>query len=174
MTLRYAGLLERTEITNVKLAIAEEQFILLTTPPRPIFDLTNLFFPRNHWKIANLKYFTATVVVFAIAIAFSANMSSMSSIFARLTRPFSSSTMRFGPEGTAGQKTMADYPEGSQKATVAAGCFWGVEHLYRHHFPKDALLDARVGYIGGDTESPSYRAVCTGRTGREFLLPMPG
>lgn len=75
--------------------------------------------------------------------------------------------MRFGPEGTAGQQV---FPEGSQKATVAAGCFWGVEHMYRHHFPKDAVLDARVGYIGGDTSNPSYRAVCSGRTGREYFL----
>lgn len=72
--------------------------------------------------------------------------------------------MSFAPEGTAGKPS---YPEGSQKATVAAGCFWGVEHLYRRHFASDALLDARVGYIGGDTSNPSYRAVCTGRTGRE-------
>jgi hypothetical protein len=89
----------------------------------------------------------------------------MNSLFARLSRPFTSSTMRFGPEGPGA----VSVPEGTEKATVAAGCFWGVEHMYRHHFPKDAVLDARVGYIGGDTKDPSYRAVCTGRTGREFL-----
>ena len=58
-------------------------------------------------------------------------------------------------------------PEGAQKATIAAGCFWGVEHMYRHDFKDKGLLDARVGYIGGDTKDPSYRAVCSGRTGRE-------
>jgi peptide-methionine (S)-S-oxide reductase len=89
----------------------------------------------------------------------------MNSLFARLSRPFTSSTMRFGPEGPGA----VSVPEGTEKATVAAGCFWGVEHMYRHHFPKDAVLDARVGYIGGDTKDPSYRAVCTGRTGREFF-----
>lgn len=73
--------------------------------------------------------------------------------------------MRFGPEGPGA----ISVPEGTEKATVAAGCFWGVEHMYRHHFPKDAVLDARVGYIGGNTQDPSYRAVCTGKTGREFL-----
>lgn len=91
-------------------------------------------------------------------------MTTLNSIFQRLARPFTTSTMSFAPEGTAGKPS---YPEGSQKATVAAGCFWGVEHLYRRHFASDALLDARVGYIGGDTSNPSYRAVCTGRTGRE-------
>jgi peptide-methionine (S)-S-oxide reductase len=59
-------------------------------------------------------------------------------------------------------------PDGAQKATIAAGCFWGVEHMYRRNFENKGLLDARVGYIGGNTDSPSYRAVCSGRTGRMF------
>ena len=58
-------------------------------------------------------------------------------------------------------------PEGAQKATIAAGCFWGIEHMYRKDFGGKGLLDARVGYIGGETQSPSYRAVCSGRTGRK-------
>lgn len=51
-------------------------------------------------------------------------------------------------------------------------CFWGVEHIYRKHFENKGLLDARVGYIGGDTNHPSYRLVCSGETGREsFAVP---
>lgn len=88
----------------------------------------------------------------------------MTSIFNRLTRPFTSSTMRFAPESNA-----QTIPEGAQKATIAAGCFWGVEHMYRKDFGKKGVYDARVGYIGGDSSNPSYRAVCTGRTGREYL-----
>ena len=61
-------------------------------------------------------------------------------------------------------------PEGAQTATIAAGCFWGVEHMYRRKFAKKGLLDARVGYIGGDTKNPSYRSVCSGRSGRESNL----
>lgn len=61
-------------------------------------------------------------------------------------------------------------PEGAQKATVAAGCFWGVEHIYRKHFDGKGLIDARVGYIGGDVKSPSYRSVCTGNTGHAEAL----
>jgi peptide-methionine (S)-S-oxide reductase len=86
---------------------------------------------------------------------------SMTSLFSRLTRPFTSSTMRFGPEGSAA------LPEGAQRATVAAGCFWGVEHMYRKQFANKGLIDAKVGYIGGDTKNPSYRSVCSGRTGRK-------
>ncbi len=88
----------------------------------------------------------------------------MTSLFQRLTRPFTSTTMRFTPEQSAQLSTV---PEGAQKATLAAGCFWGIEHMYRKDFGGKGLLDARVGYIGGDAKSPTYRAVCSGRTGRK-------
>lgn len=42
--------------------------------------------------------------------------------------------------------------------------------MYRQHFGSKGLLDARVGYIGGDTNSPSYRSVCSGRTGHAEAL----
>ena len=63
-----------------------------------------------------------------------------------------------------------DLPQatGLQKAVLAGGCFWGVEHLFRKHFEGKGLLDAKVGYIGGDTSNPGYRAVCSGRTGRKY------
>lgn len=72
--------------------------------------------------------------------------------------------MRLTPDQAA-----MNIPEGAQKVTVAAGCFWGVEHMYRHTFDGKGLLDARVGYSGGDTTNPGYREVCTGRTGRTWL-----
>ena len=63
-------------------------------------------------------------------------------------------------------------PAGAQKATVAAGCFWGVEHIYRKNFGNGkGLIDAKVGYIGGDLSNPTYKAVCGGKTGRESLAP---
>jgi peptide-methionine (S)-S-oxide reductase len=88
----------------------------------------------------------------------------MPTFVSRLLRPFSSSTRVGLSEG--GSISM---PEGAQKATVAAGCFWGVEHMYRKAFEGKGLYDARVGYIGGDSKSPSYRSVCSGRTGRMFF-----
>ncbi|KAF3764427.1 PMSR-domain-containing protein [Cryphonectria parasitica EP155] len=89
----------------------------------------------------------------------------MPGFLARLTRPFTSASfLGVATENGVGA-TSAHIPEGAQKATIAAGCFWGVEHIYRKHFADKGLYDARVGYIGGDTKSPSYRAVCTGETG---------
>ncbi|KAM3549809.1 hypothetical protein ARSEF4850_008657 [Beauveria asiatica] len=89
------------------------------------------------------------------------------------TRSFalSSPKMSIAPEGTNGAASAATtttssaLPDGAQLCTVAAGCFWGTEHLYRRHFAGKGLLDAKVGYIGGDLSDPSYRAVCGGKTG---------
>lgn len=89
----------------------------------------------------------------------------MPGFIARLTRPFTTGSA-FGIASETGVGSTAQIPEGAHKATVAAGCFWGVEHIYRENF-KDGLYDARVGYIGGDVKNPSYRQVCTGQTKRE-------
>jgi peptide-methionine (S)-S-oxide reductase len=50
----------------------------------------------------------------------------------------------------------------TQQATFAAGCFWGVEAAFRE---LPGVLDVTSGYEGGHTENPTYRDVCTDRTG---------
>jgi peptide-methionine (S)-S-oxide reductase len=52
--------------------------------------------------------------------------------------------------------------EHMQKATFAAGCFWGVEHTFREI---EGVSDAVSGYTGGTAENPTYKQVCSGGTG---------
>jgi hypothetical protein len=63
----------------------------------------------------------------------------------------------------------------SQVAIFAAGCFWGVEHIFLKQWPikeDKGILKSAVGYTGGraDSTDPSYRDVCLGTTNHAEAL----
>src|SRR5438105_14102039 len=49
-----------------------------------------------------------------------------------------------------------------EKVTFGAGCFWGVEYVFRR---VPGVVDVQVGYSGGMTKNPTYEQVCSHTTG---------
>jgi peptide-methionine (S)-S-oxide reductase len=54
-----------------------------------------------------------------------------------------------------------------EKATLGAGCFWGVEATYRR---LAGVKETAVGYMGGKLKNPTYKDVCTDSTGHAEVL----
>ena len=50
----------------------------------------------------------------------------------------------------------------NEEAFFAGGCFWGVEYWFEE---VDGVIEAQSGYMGGTTEHPKYKEVCSGRSG---------
>lgn len=54
-----------------------------------------------------------------------------------------------------------------ETATFGAGCFWCVEAVFQQ---LEGVESVESGYMGGTVENPTYRAVCTGRTGHAEVI----
>lgn len=54
------------------------------------------------------------------------------------------------------------WPDGTEVAEFALGCFWGAERCF---WQTPGVVTTAVGYSGGFTPNPTYREVCSGRTG---------
>jgi peptide-methionine (S)-S-oxide reductase len=59
------------------------------------------------------------------------------------------------------------YPDGMQMAMFGMGCFWGVE---RKFWQLDGVFTTAVGYAAGITPNPTYKEVCSGRTGHNEVV----
>ncbi|KAB8304840.1 hypothetical protein EYC80_004178 [Monilinia laxa] len=96
-----------------------------------------------------------------------ATMAGMPNFLNCLIRPFTSSSFL---SITPASASSVSIPETAQKFTIAAGCFWGVESMYRKEFDGKGVYDWRVGYTGGDTANPDYKTVYSGRTAHAEAL----
>ncbi len=59
------------------------------------------------------------------------------------------------------------FPEGMATVVVGMGCFWGAEKAF---WKIDGVYTTAVGYAGGSTPNPTYREVCSGRTGHNEVV----
>jgi peptide-methionine (S)-S-oxide reductase len=66
------------------------------------------------------------------------------------------------PHHISGRSLTPPYPDGTQVAMFALGCFWGAE---KDFWQTPGVWVTAVGYAGGITPNPSYNEVCSGQTG---------
>ena len=66
-----------------------------------------------------------------------------------------------------GAPLQAPFPDGTQFAMFGMGCFWGVE---RKFWQTPGVVTTAVGYSAGFTPNPTYREVCSGRTGHNEVV----
>ncbi len=59
------------------------------------------------------------------------------------------------------------FPAGTEVALFGLGCFWGAE---RKFWQTDGVVSTMVGYAGGSTPNPTYKEVCSGRTGHTEVV----
>ncbi len=66
-----------------------------------------------------------------------------------------------------GTPLVPPFPEGVETVQVGLGCFWGAERIF---WRLPGVYTTAVGYAGGSTPNPTYREVCSGRTGHTEIV----
>ncbi|ACL65413.1 peptide methionine sulfoxide reductase [Anaeromyxobacter dehalogenans 2CP-1] len=66
-----------------------------------------------------------------------------------------------------GDRIVPPFPAGLELADFGLGCFWGAERVF---WKLPGVYATAVGYAGGETPNPTYREVCTGRTGHAEVV----
>jgi peptide-methionine (S)-S-oxide reductase len=81
----------------------------------------------------------------------------------RDTRPFVVPDTHF----VLGTPLQPPFPADTQQVIVGMGCFWGAEKAY---WEAPGIYTTAVGYAAGHTPNPTYREVCSGRTGHNEVV----
>lgn len=71
------------------------------------------------------------------------------------------------PHTVLGTPITGPWQDGQEHVVIGLGCFWGAEKLF---WQLDGVESTSVGYAGGYTPNPTYREVCTGRTGHSEVV----
>jgi len=67
----------------------------------------------------------------------------------------------------SGARLVPPFPAGLERAIFGLGCFWGAE---RRFWQESGVYSTAVGYAAGLTKNPTYKEVCSGRTGHNEVV----
>lgn len=72
-----------------------------------------------------------------------------------------------------GERMESPFPDGAEIAIFGLGCFWGAERKFwqgEAGGTRKGVVTTMVGYAGGSTPNPTYKEVCSGRTGHTEVV----